>query len=551
MDDALRYANKIADNERLASFHARLAAQRFINDHAEAQKDTEWCFDTLSAIRAMHFAEMMPNIKGPRAGKPIELMDWQKFAYANIFGFRSRVDKSRRFRFGGIFVPKGNGKTTISAPLAMYMTFGEGEGGAEGYAAAVTRDQARILFDVAQDMVRRTPRMQHEWGVGVLKHSIFQRRTASAFKPLSSDAKSLDGMNVTVAICDEIGSHRTAEVFEALKSAMGKRAQPFLLSISTATGNTSGIGRVIWDDVLRVLRGDLTDDRLFGIIYSVDDADDPWDPATLVKANPGWGVSVQPDGVLSNMQQARHNAALEGNFMTRHLNMWIGADEMLFSTRAWTSCARPDLDLDDFTGRDCHIGLDLASKSDLAAMVVVFPDDDRYSVFCRAYLNQAAVDEARNPSYPIWAADNWLTVTPGNETDYGTIEADLITWGRRFRVRSVAFDPWQSAYLSQRLAAEGLPLREFRALTQNVSEPTKELEAAMRGERLQHDGNPVLTWCIGNVVGRYDARGNVFPKKARQENKIDAAWALVSAIARCMEPPVRSIYEERGIITLG
>lgn len=551
VQDALRYADRTANDPHAASHHARRACQRFLDDHRAAQQDGEWCFDELAAVRAMRFAELMPNIKGPLAGKPLRLMDWQKFAYANIFGFKSRADKTRRFRYGGIFVPKGNGKTTISAPLAMYMTFGEGEGGAEGYTAAVTRDQARILFDVAQEMVRRSPDMQREWGVGVLRHSIFQHRTASSLKPLSSDAKSLDGLNVAVAICDEIGSHRTAEVFEALKSAMGKRKQPFLLSISTATGNTSGIGRVIWDDLLRVLRGDLADDRVFGIIYSTDDTDDPWDEATLIKANPGWGVSVQPEGVLSNMRQARHNAALEANFMTRHLNMWIGADEMLFSTRAWLACANRDLDMDDFTGRDCHIGLDLASKSDLAAMVIVFPDDDGYAVFARCYLNEGAVEEARNPSYPLWAAEGWLVVTPGNETDYSTIEADAVAWAKRFRVRSMAFDPWGSTQLAQHLTGQGIPMVEFRAQTQNVSEPTKELEAAMRGGRIRHDGNAVLTWCIGNVVGHYDARGNVFPRKARPENKIDAAWALIAAIARCMIPPATSIYETRGLITLG
>lgn len=552
VQDALRYADRTANDPRAASLHARLGCQRFLADHRAAQRsDTEWCFDELAAVRAMHFAQLMPNIKGPLAGKPLRLMDWQKLAYANIFGFKSRADKTRRFRYGGIFVPKGNGKTTISAPLAMYMTFGEGEGGAEGYAAAVTRDQARILFDVAQEMVRRTPEMQREWGVGVLKHSIYQQRTASSLKPLSSDAKSLDGLNVAVAICDEIGSHRTAEVFEALKSAMGKREQPFLLSISTATGNASGIGRVVWDQVLRILRGDLSDDRMFGIIYSIDDEDDPWDEATLVKANPGWGVSVQPEGVLANMRQARHNAALEANFMTRHLNMWIGADEQLFSTRAWLACADQGLDLQDFAGRECHIALDLASKSDLAAMVAVFPLEDHYTVFARCYLNEGAVDEARNPSYPIWAADGSLVVTPGNETDYSVIEADVIDWARLFRVKSVAFDPWGSTQLAQRLTAQGIPMVEFRAVTQNVSEPTKELEAAMRGRRIRHDGNALLTWCIGNVVGHYDARGNVFPRKARPENKIDAAWALIAAIARCMIPPAQSVYETRGLITLG
>jgi phage terminase large subunit-like protein len=550
---ALAYAQRTADAPADASLHARLAFDRFLRDYREAQKrSSRWAFDTDAAARAMLFAQQMPNIKGPEAGHGILLMDWQKFAYANIFGFIERATGARRFRQAGIFVPKGNGKTTVSAPLAMYMTFGEGEGGAEGYAAAVTRDQARILFDTAQNMVRRSPDMQREWGVGVLTNSIYQDHSASRFIPISSDAKALDGLNVQVAVCDEIASHKTSEVYDALSTAMGKRRQPFLLSISTATANSSGIGRQIWDYVMRVLNGGQDDDRLFGIIYSVDDADDPWDEATWVKANPGWGRSVNPDAIRAIMRQARNNPAQEAAARTRHLNIWIGADEALFSTRAWTACCNPGLRLEDYEGRECHVALDLASKSDLAAMVAVFPEADGYAVFSRCYLNEAAVFEARNPSYPVWAANGELVITPGNETDYSVIEMDAVDWCRRFVVRSFAYDPWGSTQLAQRLAAQGVPMLEFKSNTQNFSEPTKELEAAIRSTRLHHDGNGVLAWCIGNVVGHYDPRGNVYPRKARPENKIDAAIALIMGIARCMtSTDESSVYETRGFLIAG
>jgi phage terminase large subunit-like protein len=401
-------------------------------------------------------------------------------------------------------------------------------------------------------MVRRSPDMQREWGVGVRTNAIFQEHTASRFVPISSDAKALDGLNVAIAVCDEIGSHRTSEVYDALITAMGKRAQPFLLSISTATSNNAGIGRQVWDYVLRVLNGGQQDDRLFGVIYSIDDTDDPWDEASWIKANPGWGRSVQPDAIRAIMRQARNNPAQEAAARTRHLNVWIGADEALFSTRAWNACGDPDIRLEAFEGKPCHIALDLASKSDLAALAIVFPNEDRYSVFARCYLNEAAVMEARNPSYPGWAANNELVVTDGNETDFGQIEADVADLCRRFRVLSLAYDPWGSTQLAQRLAAQGVPTVEFRSNTQNFSEPTKELEAAIRSGRLTHDGNGVLGWCIGNVVGHYDARGNVYPRKARPEQKIDGAIALIMAIARCLtaaEAP--SVYQSRGLLVLG
>lgn len=548
--DAIQYAERIADNPALASFHARLAAQRFLRDLDEAKKGGRWRFDEAKTARAMLFAANMPNIKGPEAGKPIRLMDWQKFVFANVFGF---VDETgtRRFRQGVVFVPKGNGKTTISAPLALYLTFGEGEGGAEGYAAAVTRDQARLLFDVAQNMVRRTDEMRTEWGVGVLTNSIFQEETASKFVPISSDAKALDGLNVQCGVCDEIGSHRTAEVYDALTTAMGKRRQPFLLSISTATGNTAGIGKQLWDYSLRVLQQSQEDAGLFAVIYSIDDGDDPWAEETWVKANPGWGQSVQPPAIRAIMRQARNNPAQEAAARTRHLNVWIGADDALFSFRAWQACANPNLRLDDYAGLPCHMALDLASKTDLAALALVFREGSGYAVFVRSYLNEAAVLEARNASYPGWAADGDLVITGGEETDFDTIEQDVLDLCRRFRVQSLAYDPWASTYLAQRLTAQGVPCVEFRASVANFSEATKELDAAMRARRIEHDGNGPLAWCISNVVGHLDARGNVFPRKARPEAKIDAAVALIMAIARCMTEPGPSIYETRGIRSLG
>jgi phage terminase large subunit-like protein len=556
VQDALRYARKTAEDPSAASMHARMSCERFLRDHEAAQKpDSQWSFDDLAALKAMVFAAQMPNIKGPEAGKPIRLMDWQKLVYANVFGFKERATGGRRFRQGVVYVPKGNGKTTISAPLAMYMTFGENEGGAEGYAAAVTRDQARILFETAQNMVRRSDDMRKRWGVGVLTNSIFQERTASRLVPISSDAKALDGLNVAVAVCDEIGSHRTPEVYEALSTAMGKRHQPFLLSISTATQNNAGIGRQLWDYSLRVLQGVQTDERLFSIIYSIDDTDDPWEEATWIKANPAWGVSVQPDAIRAIMRQARNNPSQEASARTRHLNVWIGADEQLFSTRQWTLCADRDLKLEDFEGRECHLALDLASKTDLAALVAVFPEtrdgDVHYTVFCRCYLNEAAVMEARNASYPGWANANELIITPGNETDFQTIEDDTVEWFRRFRVASMAYDPWRTTQLAQRLQSSSVPVVEFRSNTQNFSAPTRELEAAIRSARIRHDGNGPLAWCIGNVVGHTDARDNVYPRKARPENKIDAAVALIMAIGRAMQPTTRSVYETRGLMTLG
>ena len=240
MAEAIAYAEAVAAGRTPAGRLARLACERFLRDKAAADAGAgPWGFDAELVEAALLFAGQMPNIKGPEAGQPLRLMPWQKLVFANLFGFVERGTTTRRFRQAVVYVPRGNGKTTLAAPIGLYLTFVEGEGGAEGYAAAVTRDQARILFEAAQNMVRRSPGFRAAFGVGVGANAIFQEATASRFAPVSSDAKALDGLNVQVAVCDEIASHKTSEVYDVLLTAMGKRSQPLLLSISTATGNTA------------------------------------------------------------------------------------------------------------------------------------------------------------------------------------------------------------------------------------------------------------------------------------------------------------------------
>jgi phage terminase large subunit-like protein len=408
-------------------------------------------------------------------------------------------------------------------------------------------------------MARRSEALRREHGIGVGARAIYQLATASKLVAISSDAKALDGLNVQVAICDEIASHKTSQVYDVLQTALGKRRHPLLLSISTATGNSTGIGKQLWDYSARVLRGTQEDERLFALIYTLDDEDDPWAEASWIKANPSWGVAVQPEGFRATMRQARNNAARETAAKTRHLNLWAGSDDALFSIRAWRQASDLSLSIEDWEGHECVMAIDLASKTDLAALAITFASTDvqgriHYVTFIRCYLNEAAIGSAKNASYPAWAADGHLIVTEGNETDFGLIESDVLELCRRFQVRSVCYDPWAATQFSQRLREQGVPMVEYRATTQNFSEPTKELDAAIQAARIRHDGNPVLEWCIGNAVGHYDARGNVYPRKARPENKIDAAIALLMTIGGWgLEPPEStvSVYETRGLLVLG
>lgn len=535
--EGIAYARAVASGRTKAGKKARQACSRFLDDLQRArQPDSEWVFDPKRAQAPIVFAHLMVNVKGPKAGERITLLPFEKWLLINLFGFVDRATGARRFRQASIWIARGNGKTTLAAVLALFVTFTEAEGGAEGYSAAVSRSQATIALDMAKVMTEKNPEFRRHYGVQVNAHTVSQARTGSSFRALSAHAKALDGLNVHFAVLDEIGSHRSSAIYDVLITATGKRLQPLLISISTATDNATGVGRQVWNYTEQVLGGILNDDHFFGCIYDADPDDDPWSEETWQKANPGWGELVQPDALHALARQALASPALQAAFKTRHLNAWVSANNALFDTGAWEACASPALRLADFKGEPCFAAIDMATRVDIAAAVLIFPrydaetDKTSYAVFSNAFLPDAAVDPERNPLYVQWADAGMLTVTQGETTDFEAVEDWLRAAAAEYDMRACGYDPYMIMQLSQRLRNEGFPMQEYRSSTLNFSEPTKLLDALMRERRIMHTGDPVLAWCIGNVVGHYDARSNVYPRKESVEKKIDCAIATIIAL---------------------
>ena len=291
--------------------------------------------------------------------------------------------------------------------------------------------------------------------------------------------------------------------------------------------------------VTRLLDGVFEDDSQFGIVYGLDDGDDWVTEASLIKANPNWGVSVRPEVLLPLQAKAMQLPSAVNNFKTKHLNEWVNADTSWMDMRAWDRCANPSLTLEAYAGQPCWIGLDLASKTDIAALVLVFahPEiDGAFAVFGRYYLPEDTVHANGNSQYPGWMGAGRLTVTPGNVIDFSWIEADLIDFVSKHSVQAVAFDPFQATQLSTRMMSEGMPMIEVRPTVLNFSEPMKTLEALVLQGKLIHDGDPVLGWMASNVVAHLDAKDNIYPRKERPENKIDGIVALIMALSRAITP---------------
>ena len=304
----LKYAKEVSTGKVLASKFVRAACQRQIDDLKRWKaKDGLYRFDKAKAERVCQFVELLPHIKGPLAGQLIILEPWQCFILTTIFGW---VDQrgNRRFRRVYIEVPRGNGKSAISSAVGLYMLAADGEGGAEVYSFATTRDQAKIVFGDAQNMARRTPGLKQHFGVEIGAHSVYCLKTASKFEALSAEGSTLDGLNTHFACIDELHAHKTRAVYDVVETSIGKRSQSLLWVITTAGSNRAGICYEVRGFLVKVLNGSAKDETQFGIIWGLDnteDDDDDWtSEKSLIKANPNYGVSVMPDIIAALQAKA-------------------------------------------------------------------------------------------------------------------------------------------------------------------------------------------------------------------------------------------------------
>lgn len=535
-DLAHEYARAVVSGEIPACKFVVQACQRQLDDLANPLAGYHFSKD--HAERICRFIELAPHIKGPAAsrGDLIRLEPWQVFILTTAFGWVD-VDGNRRFRRVYVEVPRGNGKSSLSSPVGLYMTVLDGEAGAEVYSAATTRDQARIVFRDAQAMARKMEPFRKRFGVDVTAQAIVQMKSSSSFKALSADGDTLDGLNIHCAVVDELHAHKTRDVYDVLETGLGKRPQSMLWMITTAGSNKHGICYEVRDYALKVLSGAMTGaaaEAMFAIVYSIDEGDDPYSEETLRKANPNWGVSVDPNIVLQTAAKARQVATARANYLTRHLNIWVSANSALFDTEWWRKCEDRALDEAEFAADECVMGLDLASKIDIAARVNVYrrliSGKAHFYVFPRFYLPTAAIEEDKHPMYRGWEMQGDIYATPGETTDFGIIEDEIKADGPGLNLQAVATDPWQAQQMIQSLKKDGMPAEEYRQTVANMSEATKTLDALMREGRIHHPGNAVLNWMIGNVVGHYDAKENVYPRKEMPQNKIDGAIALIMAL---------------------
>ena len=370
---------------------------------------------------------------------------------------------------------------------------------------------------------------------------------SSVFKPLPANAESLDGLNPSVCMVDELHAHKTREVWDVMESALGARLQPLISAITTSGYILDGICTEIRGYLVMILRGDKIDDSFFGYIYTLDEDDDPFDPAVWIKANPSLGSAKTIDYMRAQAAKAAELPSAKANFLTKDLNVWVNGALSWFDIAVWDACGAP-FDRKSLTGRKCFGGLDLASTQDLCAFVLTFPpyaEDGEidpagewfYVFFIFAPEAKVNTQEASDAApYKKWAEQGWLIVTPGAVTDYTVIRDTIKAACKLFDVQDIAFDPWNATQIVNELLEDEIPMVQVAQNMAGLSPGAKQLERLVYGGRMRHGGNPVARWCASNVTLLLDSNENIRPdkKKSRPNGRIDPIVAACMATTRAV-----------------
>lgn len=516
------YCNKVLDGSIPSCLMIVKAVERFRDD----LKDPDIFFDMKAFDKLCQFSGKFKHYKGDLAGQYFKPEPWQLFIFANLIGLKRRSTGGRKYTYADIYVPRKNGKTFLAAILAGWFLICDGESGPEVYTAAVDQQQARLCYEASAELIKNSIFAKfvkpYVWGMRSLNN-------VGVFKPLSKDTKNKDGLNISAAICDERHAWPNNEIYDVIKTGMGARSQPMLLSISTAGTDTSNPYYADIETYKSIMLGMKRKDNHFLMLYTPDEGDRYDDPATWAKVNPNLGVSLS----LTYMQNECEEAKLRGGtylaaFCTKNLNMWVDAPTVWIPDEDVQKCSQP-FDQEQLLGAECYVGVDLASKSDITATALWFPKFRCLKwLFC---IPEEKVQQLEDRvDYRLWSEQGWVTVTPGKVLDEDWYIDYLLKSLEPYKVKSIAYDPWGMWNLVGKLSRYNDQLMEYRQDIRYMSVPTKWLEGAVRKSELNFLGNPVIRWMFRNVVIYTDPNANIKLDKARSRDKIDGIVAAVDAI---------------------
>ena len=513
-------------------------------------------FDEAKAQRAVEFIRCLKHTKGRWRGQAFDLLPWQETIIRDVFG-TVKEDGFRQYNTAYVEIPKKNGKSELAAGVALYMTCGDNEWGAEVYGCASDRQQASIVFDVAVDMVEQCPALKKRIKPVMSVKRLVYKPTNSFYQVLSAEAYTKHGLNVHAVIFDELHSQPNRELFDVMTKGSGDaRTQPLFFLITTAGTDRHSVCFEQHQKAEDILCGRKADPTFYPVIYGAEDDADWTSEEVWYRANPSLGHTIDIGKVRNACMSARDNPAEENIFRQLRLNQWVKQSTRWMQMEKWDACAFP-VDEGELLGRECYGGLDLSSSIDITAFVLVFPprDDTEKYVFLPYFWipeeNMVRRVRRDHVPYDVWEKQGFLETTEGDVIHYGFIESFIEDLGKRFHIKEIAFDRWGAVQMVQNLEGLGFTVVPFGQGFKDMSPPTKRLMELVLERNVAHGGHPVLRWMMDNIFVRTDPAGNIKPDKEKSTEKIDGAVAAIMALDRAVRHggSTGSVYDERGILS--
>ncbi|MGO5168597.1 terminase large subunit [Bacillota bacterium LCP21S3_G6] len=515
-------------------------------------------YDKDAADFAVMFIESLKHTKGTWWKQPFELIDWQEQIIRDLFGVL-KPNGYRQFTTAYIEIPKKMGKSELAAAVALYLTCADGEERAEVYGCAADRNQAKIVYDVAVDMVHLCPSLNKRVKILQSQKKLVYLPTNSTYQVLSADVANKHGFNTSGVIFDELHTQPNRKLYDVMTKGSGDaRMQPLYFLITTAGTDTNSICYEVHQKAQDIIAGRKIDPTFYPVIFGADESDDWTDPKVWKKANPSLGITVGIDKVEAACESAKQNPGEENAFRQLRLNQWVKQAVRWMPMDKWDACAFP-VDPEELEGRVCYGGLDLSSTSDITAFVLVFPprdEEDKYVVLPYFWLPEETLDlrvRRDHVPYDVWEKQDLIETTEGNVIHYGFIEKFIENLGERYNIREIAFDRWGAVQMVQNLEGMGFTVVPFGQGFKDMSPPTKELMKLVLEKRIAHGGNPVLRWMMDNIYIRRDPAGNIKADKEKSTEKIDGAIAMIMGLDRAIRggnDNGESVYDNRGILFL-
>jgi phage terminase large subunit-like protein len=491
-----------------------------------------WEADGLSRLeRVISFLEVLPITSGSHAGRPFKVRDWQREILASIY---TETDGIRLVRTAVISMSRKNGKTDLAARLALCHLAGpEAEPRGEVFSAANDRFQASRTFKEMAAIVEQVAWLADR--ISIRRHAKEMEDiggTGSTFAALSSDVATKHGLSPSFVVYDELGQAPNRDLYDALNTAMGARAEPLMVVISTQAASDIAPLSGLIDYGLKVQSGDIVDPSFLLAFFTAAQDLDPWDPATWALANPALGDFRSLEDVQRMASQAQTMPASESAFRNLILNQRVSSVDSFMSEAAWKMCGG---ELQTLDKRPCFAGLDLGGARDLTALVMVFVQDDgTYDavpiVWVPGDLKQREHDE-RAP-YPLWHKQGHLRSTGEKTTNPALIARDVAELVGKYDIKQIAFDRWKIDDLKRELDIIGceVELVPHGQGFKDFSPAVDLVERVIAEGIIRHANHPVLAMCASNAVVVRDPAGGRKLEKAKSRGRIDAVVALAMAL---------------------